>query len=54
MKFINKQTAEDYSEALQYRLEALRNEIEELKIEEQRLVESCMEAAKYVEDYQGN
>lgn len=53
MKFIDRKSAEDYADALRYRLELLNNEMEELKIEEQRLVESYMEAAKYVEDYQG-
>jgi polyhydroxyalkanoate synthesis regulator phasin len=49
MKFTNKQEAKDYVDVLRYRIEQLGVEIEEKEEEQSRLIESYIEACRYVE-----
>lgn len=49
MKFTNKQEAKDYVDVLRYRIDSLGTQIEELEFEQSRLIESYIEACRYVE-----
>jgi|DEB19_MinimDraft_2_1074335.scaffolds.fasta_scaffold08030_4 hypothetical protein len=49
MKFTNKTEANDYINVLRYRIHQIGEEIDELESEQERLVQSYVEACRYQE-----